>query len=120
MVATVKSRSSIAGLTPSGSLTWLMWIESPISRPSSGDVDLVRDVRRVADQLELVLDDVENAAALQARRGFFIVEAHRHRDVHLGVLADAQEIDVDRAAGDRVEIHGLRQRPVSACRRHRS
>ena len=70
-------------------------------------MELVRDVRRVADQLELVLDDVENAAALEARRGFLIVEAHRDVDVHLAVLADAQEVDVDRAAADRVEVHGL-------------
>jgi len=36
MVATVKSSSVFAGTTPSGSLTWPMWIESPISSPSSG------------------------------------------------------------------------------------
>ena len=75
------------------------------------DMDLARDVRRVADDLDLVTDDVENAAALQARRGLFIVEAHRNVNVHLGVLADAQEVDVDRTARDRVEVHGLRQRP---------
>src|SRR6185369_999614 len=33
IVATVKSSSSFHGTTPSGSLTSLMWIESPISRP---------------------------------------------------------------------------------------
>ena len=33
MVAMVKSRSVIALFEPSGSLTWLMWIEAPTSRP---------------------------------------------------------------------------------------
>ena len=98
MVATVKSSSVLAGVTPSGSLTWLMWIESPISRPSSGmwiSFGMCAASQTISSSW---LDDVEHAAALQARRGLFIVEAHRHRDVHLGVLADAQEIDVDRPA----------------------
>ena len=33
MVAMVKSRSVIALATPSGSFTWLMWIEAPTSNP---------------------------------------------------------------------------------------
>src|SRR3954464_9628515 len=36
IVATVKSSSWFAAVTPSGSFTWLIWIESPISSPSSG------------------------------------------------------------------------------------
>ena len=62
------------------------------------NVDLVRDVGCVADDLQLMHNDVENAAALQARRFFLIVEPHGHRDVHLGVLANAQEVDVHRPA----------------------
>jgi hypothetical protein len=76
------------------------------------DMDLVRDMRRIALDLELVLDDVEHAAALEARRFLVIVEAHRHRDMDLGVLADAQEIDVDRPARHRVEIDRLGQRTM--------
>ena len=75
-------------------------------------MDLVRDMRRIALDLELVLDDVEHAAALEARRFLVIVEAHRHRDMDLGVLADAQEIDVDRPARHRVEINRLGQGAV--------
>ena len=111
MVATVKSRSSIAGFDALGQLDLADVDRIADLEAVERDVDLVRDVGRVADQLELVLDDVEHAAALEARRGFFIVEAHRHRDVHLGVLADAQEVDVDRPAGDRVEV----ARPWAAC-----
>ena len=66
------------------------------------------------------LDDVEHAAALEARRFLFIVEAHRHVDVHLGVLADAQEIDVDRPARYRVEVDRLGQGAVRLAARHRS
>ena len=75
-------------------------------------MDLVRDLGRVAHQFELVLDDIQNAATLEARRRLFIVEAHRHVDVHLGVLADAQEIDMDRPAADRVEVDRLGQRAM--------
>ncbi len=112
MVATVKSLVSIAALAPLGSLTWLMWIESPISSPSRSMWISSGISERVADQREVVDDDVEHAAALQARRSFFIVEADRHVDVDLAVLADAQEIDMDRAAGDRVELHCLGQGAV--------
>src|SRR6476659_2081593 len=57
-------------------------------KPVERIVDLAWNARRVANQLELVLDDVENAAALEAGRGVFIVEADRDRDVHFGVLAN--------------------------------
>src|SRR6478672_3842500 len=46
-------------------------------KPVERIVDLAWNARRVANQLELVLDDVENAAALEAGRGVFIVEADR-------------------------------------------
>ncbi len=111
-MATVKSSSVFAGETPLGSFTWPMWIEFADLQSVERHVDLRGDARRVAYELELVLDDVEHAAALQARRCVFIVEAHRHGDMNLGVLADTQEIDVDRAACNRMEIHRLRQCPV--------
>ena len=75
-------------------------------------MDFVRDLGRIAVQLELVLDDVENAAALEAGRGFLVIETHRHVDRDLGVLADAQEVDVDRPARNRVEVDRLGQRAV--------
>ena len=112
MVATVKSSSWLAGHDSVRQLDLADVDRIADLQPVERDVDFVRDVRRVADQLELVLDDVEHAAALEARRLVFIVEAHGHRDVNLGVLADAQEIDVDRPARDRVEVDRLRQGPV--------
>jgi hypothetical protein len=81
-------------------------------QPVERDVDLFRDVRRVAHDLKLVLDDVKDAAALEARRSFLVVEAHGDADGHLGVLSDAQEVDVDRPARHRVEIDRLGQRPM--------
>src|SRR5207237_6398797 len=60
------------------------------------DLDLVGDLGRVADQLEVVAHDVEHAAALDARRAFLVGEHDGNVDVDLAMLADAQEIDVDR------------------------
>ena len=56
-----------------------------IADVEAGDVDrdLVGDLVGVADQFELVADDVEHAAALEAGRGLFVDEAHRHVDVDL-------------------------------------
>jgi hypothetical protein len=36
------------------------------------DFDVIGDVRGVADQLQFVTDDVQNTAALQAGRFFFV------------------------------------------------
>ena len=51
------------------------------------DLDLVGDLVRVADQLELVADDVEHAAALEAGELFLVDEHHRHGDVDLACSA---------------------------------
>ena len=73
------------------------------------DLDLLGDLGRVADQLELVADRVQHAAALQARRLLLVDEADRHRDGDLGVLGNAQEIDMQRPVGDRMELDVLGQ-----------
>src|SRR3546814_7084656 len=67
--------------------------------------DFFRNVRRVDDQVEVVTDDVEHAAALDAGRGVFIDETDRDVDVDGRMLADAQEIRVKRAIAHRVELH---------------
>ncbi len=110
MVAMVKSRSSIAG----GSAARQGDVRD-VHRGAdleAGELhdDLVGDLGRVDDQLDLVLHDVEHAAALDAGRTLFILEADRDVDVHLAVLADAQEVGMQRTVGDRVELHVLRQR----------
>ena len=83
MVATVKSRSVDRRLDALGQLDLADVDRIADFQPVEVDVELARDVGRVADQLDFVLDDVENAAALEARRGVFIVEAHRDRTVTL-------------------------------------
>jgi hypothetical protein len=75
------------------------------------DPDLFRNLGRVADQLELVADRVEHAAALDADRFVVVDEADRNADRDRGMFGDAQEIDVQRPVGDRVELDVLRQRP---------
>ena len=86
-MAMVKSRSSIADF-----------------EALEVDHDLVGDVGGVAHQLELVADDVEHAAAADARRIILVDEADRHVDVDGAVRADAQEIDMQRTVVDRVEL----------------
>src|SRR4051812_22466323 len=71
------------------------------------DLDLVRYLGRVADQLELVADGVQDAAALDAAAFLFAGEANGDVDVHLRMLGDAQEIDMQRPVGDRVELDVL-------------
>jgi hypothetical protein len=66
---------------------------------------------RVADQFELVANLVQDAAALRPRDFFFTGEADRHRDGDRAVLADAQEIDMERTVGHRMELHVLGQGP---------
>ena len=62
----------------------------------------------------------EHAAALDAGRLVLVDEVDGHVDVDLGVLADAQEIDMDREIPDRIELVVLRAGPGSSRRRHRS
>ena len=65
MVAMVKSRSAIAGLTPSGSWIWEMWIDCPICRPVRSMRNLLGNAVGRREDLDLVAHDVEHAAYLQ-------------------------------------------------------
>src|SRR3546814_18341260 len=60
-----------------------------------------------ATTLFLSRDDVEHAALLQARRGVFILEDHRHVDMDGGMFRNAQEVGVQRTVGHGVESHIL-------------
>ena len=73
------------------------------------DHDLARDRVGRADQLQGPADDVEHAAALEARRLVLVDEAHRHVDVDHRPLLGAQEVDVQRVVGDRVQLRLARQ-----------
>ena len=120
MVAMVKSRSVIAdfGALGQGDLADVERIADV--EAGEADLDLLGNLGRVADQLELVADRVEHAAALEARRLLLVDEVDRHRDGDLGVLGDAQEIDMQRPVGDRVELDVLGQGAGRARRRRRS
>ena len=87
-----------------------------------GDVDRKTDIRTIeidgdevgdrvgrAVELHLVAHDVEHAAALDAGRLVFVDEVNRNVDVDFRVLADAQEIHVNRVVVDRVELEVLRE-----------
>ncbi len=81
MVAMVKSRSVIAlsvalGQGDRRDVQRIADVEA-----GEADLDLLRYLGGVADQLELVADRVQHAAALQALRCFLVDEADRHRDV---------------------------------------
>ena len=108
----VKSRSSIADFEPLGRVDRRDVDRIADLEPGQVDLDLVGDLGRVADQLEVVADDVEHAAALDAGRRFLVGEHDRHVDVDLAMFADAQEIDVDRAARHRVELDVLGERAM--------
>ena len=68
------------------------------------DQDLLRD--RVGQALDRnpVADDVEHAAAADARRGALVDELDGHVDRQARAFDDAQEIDVQRPVADRVEL----------------
>jgi hypothetical protein len=83
----------------------------------AGKIDdhFLGDAGRIADQLELMANDVEHAATRQTRRFFLVPEVDGDIDVDGAVLADPEEVDVQRPVGDRVELHILRQRPDLAA-----
>ena len=112
----VKSRSSIADFAPLGRSMFGNVDGIADVEARERDVDLLGDFGRVADQLEIVADDVEDAAALDAGRFFFVGEAHGDVDVDLAMFADAQEIDVDRTARHGMELDVLGQRAMLSCR----
>ena len=112
MVATVKSRSAMVGLTPAGSLTELMWIEFAQVVAFEVHGDVLGDFFGAGLDFDLVADDVQHAAALQARRLLGIDELDRDGDGDPRFLADAQEVHVDRNVGDRVELNVTRQHMV--------
>src|SRR5205085_680796 len=93
------------------------------------DVDAVADLEPIeidndpfgnvvdrADHVDLMADDVQNAAAAQPGGALVVDEDDRHRDGDLSAGADPQEIDVERRVGDRMVLHLARQgalaRPV--------
>ncbi len=99
----------MTGFTPAGSLTDEMWMESPMSVPVEVHGDEFRDRIGRAVELDLVAHDVQHAAALDAGRLVLVDEMHRDVDIDLGVLADAQEVDMQREVLDGIQLIVLRQ-----------
>src|SRR5690606_653161 len=62
-----------------------------------------------AVELDLVTHDVQHAAALDAGRLVLVDEMHGNVDIDLGVLADTQEVDMNREILDGIELIVLRQ-----------
>jgi hypothetical protein len=76
----------------------------------TGQIDLEmigNGVGRAAHR-NFVAHHVEHAAALQARRGSLIQEAHRHIDGHERVLAEPQQIDMNGKIAHRIVLHRAR------------
>src|SRR5690606_19512111 len=76
------------------------------------DRDILRNVVRLAEELDLVAHDVQHAALLQAGALILLEEQHRDEDADSRTLADALEIDMDRPVGDRIELHVAGQNPL--------
>ena len=72
------------------------------------DNDLFRNLVGLALQLNRVAHDVERAAALDAGRGFLVLEVNDDVDGDLGVFLNAVEVDVDRFIGHRMKLDRAR------------
>src|SRR5690606_5025020 len=72
----------------------------------TGQIDryLLGDVVGADDQAERVVHNVQRAAALEAGASFFIDELHMHLNGELGVLADAEEVHMQREILDRIKL----------------
>ena len=79
--------------------------------PGQVDVEMIGDGVGGAAHLDLVAHHVEHAAALQPGGGGLVQEMHRHLDGDQGILAEPQEIDMDREIADRIELHGAGDHP---------
>ncbi len=89
-----------------------MWMLSPMSRPASemwisSGMWAASQTRSSSWRTTL-----RTPPRLMPGDCFFVVEAHGDGDGQLAVLADAQEIDVDRPARHRMELDVLGQRAV--------
>ena len=80
-----------------------------------GVLQVERDLARYgisrAKQLDLAPDDVEHAATLEAARDVLVDEHHRHGDGDSRAASHADEVDVQRLVGHRVQLHLARQHP---------
>src|SRR5690606_11498053 len=71
------------------------------------DLDSVRNLVGRALRFDLVANDVQDTATLEASRLLFVDEANRDLDGDQRVLADAQKVHVDREVTIRVKLVGL-------------
>ena len=68
------------------------------------DVDRLRNGVGQAKHLDRVLDDVDGAAALHARRLVGVLDVDRDAHADAGAFAEAEKIDVDRNVAHRIEL----------------
>ena len=66
--------------------------------------DVVGNCARAAHDLDLITDNVQNAAALQARRFFFVREDDRNFDIDPGGIGHAQKVCMHRLIGYRMQL----------------
>ena len=71
--------------------------------------EFARDVGRQAFDFHFAFDDFEDSA-LNLNAGRIAERVHRNLDAHADVHGDAEEIDVEQAAGDRVDEPVLQNR----------
>ena len=73
------------------------------------DVEMLGDGVGRNQELDFMGDDVEGATTADARRTSLVQEVHGNRDLDLGGVADADEVDVGQRIGDRVMLVVARQ-----------
>ena len=81
-------------------------------QPGQVDGEAFGDRIRLAAHLDRVTDDVEHAATLEAGAFLVVFEYHLDVDIEPGGFAEAHEIDMDGAVGDRVHLQVAGQHPV--------
>ena len=74
------------------------------------NLDVVGDQGCIADEFQIMTDNVEHSTALHAGRSFMVDEVNRDVHMHFGMFTDAQEVRVKRAFADGMERHILAKR----------
>jgi hypothetical protein len=101
---TIVASAPTESLAPAGSLIASAWTESPMFRPAT---DTSMDSGMLSGSTvtsRAVLDDLDQAAVLDAGALLLTDDVHRNLDRDGLALGDAQEVDMDREILDRVEL----------------
>ncbi len=115
MVTIVKFEVVSAGRQPSGSFRSRTCTASWKSNPATSIVIGFGDGVGGDDQFERMRDEVDRAAALQARRGLAVRYVDGNADPDSRAGAQAQEVDMHRLVGDDVELIVSREHALLAA-----